>query len=114
MITDFQLLLADGVEAYIDIMIGRIYKILPLFESDGWEARRYAQSFLRELIGFANLKEVPVPICEDADFFSILCTLKHIRSRRCTLDEVRSDVFKCISLCKALKRRYFGGEQHEL
>lgn len=111
---DFQQLPEGGVEAYLDLMIGKLYKILPLYEDSVTDARRYTNNYLRELIGFSSLGEIPGHICEDADFFSILCVLRHIGCRRCSLDEVKSDVFKAISLCKALKKRHFGGEPREL
>ena len=92
------------LENYLQSLIGRYYKILPLWESGEQSLGIYMQSLRDELIG---CKEFVVAIQSDAMFLSLISILQ------CLIDNptfsphrVKREVFQAISLCNKLKAKY--------
>lgn len=95
---------SSGVLEYMQAMTGKIFKILPLYEDSAPAAYVYIENFLRELVGF---KAMIGAIGDDADFVSMLATIRGIQSIEGDQSAVKSDVFKAIRLCNMVRERHF-------
>lgn len=88
---------------YFKSLINKIYKILPIKESGEPTLYKYIESLLRELIGN---KTLIVKLSNDAQYLSLLATLEYLNSNDCEVAVVRTEVFKAISICKKLQKKY--------
>lgn len=90
-------------ENYFDILINRLYKILPLKEEESSTVVTYIESLLSEMTGG---QEVILILENDGRFLSIINSLEYIRS----CDDVgvcKREIFKCIRIVETLKKKYF-------
>lgn len=85
--------------AYVDSLIGKIYKTLPMKEENSPTLSLYIQSLLRELIG---AKELVDELKFNQDFVVLLDVLQSLLSEN-NLHNFKSDVFKSISTIKRIK-----------
>lgn len=91
---------------YLDALVGKIYKILPMKEDGAEFLPQYIEWRIREMTSFRDFVRV---VGEDADFLSLLLIM-HSLSEQEELSSVRHDVFEAISLCKKLRKKYGGQE----
>jgi hypothetical protein len=87
-----------GLEQYIN----KFFKILPMYEERCPTLQQYIQSLNREMVGFTHLELENVI---HKDFLSIISTLESLTVDEITVKEVKTDVFKCISILKKIKGR---------
>jgi hypothetical protein len=90
--------------AYVDGLVGKVWKILPMKDSKSDTIDKYLNGLLRELVGN---KELVFELRNNQDFLSILGSLESLIME----DErsiYRSDVFKIITLIKRIKESLIG------
>lgn len=95
------------VQKYLKSLIGQYYKILPIKESGEPSLSRYMDSLQRELIGCQTLIEA---LNYDELFLSLIAILQYLIDNDCGTDVVKCEVFKAISICKKLQKKY-GAEE---
>lgn len=97
---------------YLDALVNRFYKILPIKESGENTMRPYLDSLLREMIGARELMDF---IQDDDRYLSLLAIVQYFINNDVDVAIVRTDVFRAISILKKLQKKYFwdGGETDE-
>ena len=89
---------------YMNALVGRIFKILPLWEEESETVGEYIQSLQRELVGLYNFEPA---IQDDELFLSIIATLQYlIDNPACKVGTVKQEVFRTIKVCNLLRDRY--------
>lgn len=91
------------IQKYIKALIGQFYKILPIKESGEPSLNKYMESLQRELIGCQMLIEA---LNYDELYLSLLAILQFLIENECDINTVKCEVFKAISICKKLHRKY--------
>lgn len=96
----------DTLSKYFDILIGKVFKILPLAEDDVDSAKIYLDGLHRELKGLKKLFWV---INKDPMFISLLSIITwlnyNITDEKCTIEIIKKEVFDSIALCNSLKNQ---------
>lgn len=87
-------------ENYLDRLVPRFFKILALNDEENPTLPQYIKSFQRELIGSKNLVNV---LNDDARFLTLISTMQFFLDNGVDNSEVK----KCISISKQLKKHYF-------
>jgi len=88
---------------YLNFLIGRVYKILPISESEPETLKSYLDSLILELTGS---KDLILKLKKDASFLSLIATLQSLSENQYSHNVIRSEVFKCIDIIKKLIDRY--------
>lgn len=93
------------VESYLDDLVNRVYKVLGLYEDGNSGLGKYLDSLLIELGGMHIISE---EIATSSKYCSVIMTLASIqiliKNNEIKHSDVRSEVFKCISLIKKIKQ----------
>lgn len=94
----------DGMlDNYLDGLVNKFFKILPMKESNESSLYEYIDSLQVELIG---CKGVINSLHDDAMWLTLISILQYLREEECETKVVKREVFKAISLCKKLRKRY--------
>lgn len=96
--------LSDKIfENYLDRLVPRFFKIMMMSDDKNPTLNDYIKRMQRELIGSKNLINA---LNEDARFMSLISILQF------SIDNgvVNSDIKKCITISKQLKKHYFPQE----
>jgi hypothetical protein len=88
---------------YLDGVISKLYKILPLYENRYDTLKTYLRSLQIELIGSTSLIEL---LNNDAEYVSILATIQYLIDNNYDKDTCKREVFKCIKIIQKLKQKY--------
>lgn len=88
---------------YLKQLINSIYKILPIKEKEPITLIPYLESLRIELIGNYELKE---KIKCDANFLRLIGTIQYLITHDCAHKEIKTQVFKCISIVEKLQNIY--------
>lgn len=89
---------------YLDRLVGKVYKILPLWEESEPTLATYMIELLHELSGCYSFVTA---IKYDSQFLSLLSTLQYlIDNPDSEVSEVKRMVFGAITYCKRLKGQY--------
>lgn len=88
---------------YLNFLTGRIFKILPISESDPITLHDYIESLQLELIGNSNLIE---KIKHDAQFLSLIGMLQYLADNQCSHKVIKREVMKGIAITKKLLQKY--------
>lgn len=89
---------------YLDRLVGKIYKILPLWEEREPTLATYMIELSHELSGCYSFVTA---IKYNSQFLSLLSTLQYlIDNPDSEVSEVKRMVFGAITYCKSLKRQY--------
>lgn len=89
---------------YMEALVGRIFKILPLWEEESTTLSEYMKSLQLELVGLYNFEP---GIRDDDMFLSIIATLQYlIDNPDCKIGTVKREVFRTIRVCNNLRDRY--------
>lgn len=98
---------AEMVSQYLESLVGRFYKILPLKEDGEPSLVKYMESLQREMLGctwiFPEIKY-------DELFLSLISTLQYLINIDCEVEIVKCEVFKAIGICKKLNKKYCSRE----
>jgi hypothetical protein len=84
---------------YVDGLIAKVYKTLPMKEENSQTLSVYLKSLLRELIG---AKELVEELKLNQDFASLLDILQSLLNEK-DMTNFRSDVFKSLTIIKRIK-----------
>ena len=88
------------VDDFLDGLVGKVYKILPLSESDNSYLNDYLDSLLIQLNGaFATY-----PVLSKSDkYVSIVNTINFFSNNKISHKQCKREVFKCIDIIGKLK-----------
>lgn len=96
----------ENLSQYFEQLIGKVFKILPLFEEHSPTLTSYIKSFQCELVGncllFEELKYEP-------KFITLLATMQYLAEAEYDHDTCKREVFKCTNLISDICDGYFGG-----
>jgi hypothetical protein len=84
---------------YVDGLVAKVFKTLPMKEDNSPSLSVYLKSLLRELIG---AKELVEELKDNQDFITLLDVLQSLLDEN-DMQNYKSDVFKCISIIKRIK-----------
>lgn len=88
-------------ELFLSSLVGKLYKVLPLYEDGGSEVFLYLERLIAELNG--AMYTFP-ELTEEENYISIVNNLNYILHCGCSLVECRRQTFDSISLAKKLRR----------
>lgn len=91
------------VSNYLDALVDRFYKILPMTENGEATLKQYLESLLREMLGARELVDF---IRDDDRFLTLLATVQYFIDNDTEVSVVRTDVFRSIGILKKLKKKY--------
>lgn len=91
------------VHNYLKCLIGQFYKILPIKESGEPSLKKYINSLQREMIGCRDL--ITALNCDEL-FLSLLSILQYLSESNDDVKVVKCEVFKAISICEKLQKKY--------
>lgn len=104
-----------AVSSYLDDLVNRVYKVLGLYEDSNIGLEKYLDSLLIELGGMHIISE---DIARSSKYCSVIMTLASIqvliKNNKIKHSDVKSEVFKCISLIKKIKSEVSNYEKTEL
>ncbi len=94
----------QSLENYLNSLIGKLYKILPIRENSPETFPTYARGLRDELAGFRGLAD---SVCHDPALVSMISLLQNfVDSPECPVVDVKREVFGMISSCKKMIDRY--------
>lgn len=93
-------------EKYLEKLIGRFYKILPLRESGETTLKQYILSLQREMVGCRGFIDA---LKNDDRYLSLLSMLQYMIDNDIDVKTTKSDVFRAISILKQLQQKYAQG-----
>jgi flagellin-specific chaperone FliS len=96
------------LHAYVDGLVNKVFKMLPMKQDNVQSLSKYIESTLRELVG---QKELVEELKRNQEFLSILGILESLLQQE-DFQIFRSDIFKTINLIESLKSS-LGGDKHE-
>lgn len=88
---------------YFNKLIGKFFKIIPLKEMGEPSLNEFMKSLRSELLG---CQELIYKLSDDSMMLSLIATLEYLIEKDCELAEIRKEVFKAISICKQLCKKY--------
>lgn len=93
------------VDNYLFAAVNKVYKILPLKEHGEETLGKYIHSLVREMLGCHEMIEV---FQNDSRYLDVVGALHYMSGHieEMELEDVKSDVFRCINLIKNLRRQY--------
>lgn len=94
----------EMVEKYLNGLVNQFFKILPIKESGEPSLNEFMRSFQVELLGF---KQLMTEIGNDSMYLTLLSILQFLIDNDCDTHIVKREVFKAISICKKLQKKYF-------
>lgn len=93
----------EMVEKYLNGLVNQFFKILPIKESGEPSLNEFMRSFQVELLGFKGLM---AEIGNDSMYLTLLSILQYLIENDCETPIVKREVFKAISVCKKLHKKY--------
>ncbi len=88
---------------YLNFLINRVFKILPIFENEPETLNDYLESLLLELTG---TKFIVGKLKHDVNFLSLLSILQYISENKCDHKTIKREIFKSIGIVEKLKNKY--------
>lgn len=92
---------------YLVSLVDQFFKILPMKESEEPSLNEFMRSLQVELIGCKNLIR---RLSNDPMYLRLISILQYMIDNNCDVLIVKREVFKAISICKKLQKKYFGRE----
>lgn len=89
----------ESLVVYVNSMISKVYRMLPMKEENVSTIDTYISSTLREFIG---QKELIDKFKDDKNLFAILGVLEHLLQED-DISNFKSDIFKVINLIEKMK-----------
>ena len=90
---------------YLDWLVNQFFKILPIKESGEPSLNEFMRSLQVELIGHKGLMAY---LNYDSMYMTLLSILQYMIDNDCDVSVVKREVFKAISICKKLRKKYCG------
>ena len=97
----------EMLKKYLSGLVNQFFKILPIKESGEPSLNEFMRSLQRELLGNKGLMEA---LANDSMYLSLIAILQYLIDEEPETAVVRSDVFKAISICKKLSKKYCNEE----
>lgn len=92
------------INKYFKNLVNHFFKILPMRENNEDSLYTYMKSMQVELLG---CKELIVAINNDPNYLTLLSILQYlIDNPKCSIKEVRREVFHAISVCNKISSIY--------
>lgn len=88
---------------YLGGLVNQFFKILPIKESGEPSLNEFMRSLQVELLGFKTLM---AELENDSMYITLLSILQYLIDNDCEVGVVKREVFKAISICKKLKKKY--------
>jgi len=91
------------ISSYFRALVGKIFKILPMYEEDNATLSVYLRSLMLEMAGGSKF-------IDDKDILELIVNLEgmlFVKDHK----ELRSQVFKCTNICTQLANKYDGKEE---
>lgn len=101
--TKYQLIPNEYFANYLQFLVDRVWKILPMSEEDNQHLQGYMESLQRELIGNMNLID---DLKYDGYFITLLNKIEFLISEEYTHETCRKEVFESISIIEKISDRY--------
>lgn len=101
--TKYQFIPNEYFDNYLDFLVGRVWKILPMTEENNSSLQSYMEGLQRELIGNMNLIE---SLKYDGYFIILLNKIEYLISGDYSHEICRKEVFECVNIIKKLSERY--------
>ncbi len=96
----------ENLSQYFKYLVGKTFKILPLYEEDSSTLPSYLKSYQRELIGDSHLfKELR----SEPKFVTLLATIEYLANAEYDHDVCKSEVLKCTNIINDINKKYFRG-----
>lgn len=95
--------------AYVNGMIAKVYKMLPMKQTESKTLTNYMESTLREFVG---QKELVNELRHNEEFLCVIGTLESLLNQD-DIKKFRSEVFKVINLIEKMKTK-LGGDENGL
>lgn len=92
---------------YLGGLVNQFFKILPIKESGEPSLNEFLKSFQAELLGFKCLMD---QIGNDSMYLTLLSILQYMIDNDCDTHVVKREVFRAISICKKLQKKYCNTE----
>lgn len=102
MITNYGKIPNDNISQYFKQLVGKTFKILPLFEENSPTLGSYIQSYQRELIGNSYLFEL---LKDEPKFITLLTTIEYLAKADYSHDTCKKEVLKCTNLINDIRAR---------
>ena len=96
----------ENLSQYFKYLVGKTFKILPLYEEDSATLPSYLKSYQRELIGDSKLFS---ELNEEPKFITLLATIEYLANGDYDHDVCKSEVLKCTNIINDISRKYFRG-----
>jgi hypothetical protein len=101
--TNYDVFNDDFFKNYLNFLISKVFKILPISENEPDTLKNYLESLILELSGSRELFN---KIRYDANFISLLAILNYFINNECSHKTYKREVFKCINIIEGLKEKY--------
>lgn len=88
---------------YLNFLVSKVFKILPISEEQPETLKDYLESLIVELKGNQSLIS---QIKCDGNFLSLLGTLQYFVENNCSHKVIKREVFKCIKIIQDLQEKY--------
>lgn len=95
-----------NLSQYFNHLVGKTYKILPLYEENSSTFVSYLKSYQRELIGNSRLLS---ELGSEPKFMTLLATIEYLATSDYDHDVCKSEVLKCTNLINDINKKYFRG-----
>lgn len=89
-------------KCYLEALINKVYKILPMYEEENKNLRSYLQSLEREMSGCYQLYK---SVCDDAQFLSLISIVSYLHTEEYTQQVCKQEVFKAIHIIEGMVER---------
>ena len=96
------------VDNYLQWLVNQFFKILPLKEDGEPSLNEFMKSLQVELMGHKSLMRY---LKDDSMYMTLLSILQYLIDNNCDDFDtavVKREVFKAISICKKLRKKYCG------
>lgn len=93
----------EMVEKYLGGLVNQFFKILPIKESGEPSLNEFMRSLQVELLGHKSLMRY---LKNDSMYMTLLSILEYLIKNNCETHVVKREVFKAISICKKLRKKY--------
>ena len=96
----------ENLSKYFKYLVGKTFKILPLFEEESPTLPSYLKSYQRELIGNSRLF---TELSREPKFITLLATIEFLATCDYSHDVCKSEVLKCTNIINDINDKYFRG-----
>lgn len=101
--TKYQLLPSEYFSNYLDFLVGKVWKILPMREEENQHLQEYMEGLQRELIGSMSLID---DLKYDGYFITLLNKIEFLINEDYSHEVCRKEVFASIDIIKKLSEKY--------